>query len=233
MATKNNSKFNNVIYKLSRLIKGNIIVPSLMVQFIVIAFICGIFYLCNIGTNSDLANESIIIIGISFICLFITIIVFDFSSRTKLAIIIALYLRFFVLIIDFLFPSILSVLTKGSDEVVYISDALVFYNTGKLNFKFGGLYSAFIGLIFKVIGIQPLYIKFLNVCFSVLTIVYVVQTLKILKFSEKSQFIVSLVMAIMPYFIFYSTQILRESIIQFICSVSLYNFIKYQSEKSF
>jgi len=145
---------------------------------------------------------------------------------------IGFFVRVIVLFIDLYVPAI-PIFSSGNDTEYFHEVSLLIAN-GMYPLEDGATnYVPFLSAIYYMIGDQRPFAQFLNVAFWVFSAVYLLKALIHLKIDKKLIFISLLIFSAMPNSIFMSSILLRESIIVFFITVSLYYFIKWFTDGKF
>lgn len=156
----------------------------------------------------------------------ITLYLFRVLEKEWLTVIfIGFFVRVIVLFIDLYVPSI-SIFSSGTDTE-YFHEVSLLIAQGMYPLEDGATnYVPFLSAIYYMIGDQRPFVQFLNVAFWVFAAVYLLKAMIHLKSDKKLIFISLLIFTAMPNSIFMSSILLRESIIVFLITVSLYYFIQ-------
>ncbi|MGK7376262.1 hypothetical protein ACSFXN_00375 [Planococcus sp. 1R117A] len=154
-------------------------------------------------------------------------------EREWLAIIfIGFVVRVFVLFIDLYIPSI-TIFSSGTDTEYFHEVSLLIAN-GMYPLEDGATnYVPFLSAIYYMIGDQRPFVQFLNVAFWVFSAIYLLKAMIHLKTDKKLMFIALLIFSAMPNSIFMSSILLRESLIIFLITVSLYFFVRWFTDGGF
>lgn len=140
--------------------------------------------------------------------------------------------RVIVLFIDLYVPSI-QIFSSGTDTEYFHEVSLLIAN-GMFPLEDGATnYVPFLSAIYYMIGDQRPFAQFLNVAFWVFAAVYLMRALIHLEIDKKLIFTALVIFTVMPNSIFMSSILLRESIIIFLISVSLYHFIRWFADGTF
>lgn len=153
---------------------------------------------------------------------------FLLQKRTKIKylFITAFVLRIFTMFWDIYFYNIFKLPNSGADSEMYYYYAVQisrYESFGDL-FTRGGLYSLLNGILFIFIGTQRMVGQYLNVLFGLNVVILVYEILKILKVEERIKFYIILLISIFPNSLIMSSIFLRESVITFLSTLSLYYF---------
>lgn len=177
---------------------------------------------------------SFVLVFMNMIVLLFNIVLLKTKDDIKMMLIAALFFRFVLFVWDIFLGDVLAFPIHVSDAGSYSSDAASFYLSGQMSVDLGGFYSKFIGLcVYNLYGIQPAIVRFLNIMFSITSIHLVVKTLKNLNVANRVIKIVAFLMAFLPFYAIYSVSFCRESVIIFLCAVSLYYFIGFYKNNKF
>ncbi len=141
-------------------------------------------------------------------------------------------IRVLVLFIDLYVPSI-QIFSSGTDTEYFHEVSLLIAN-GMFPLEDGATnYVPFLSGIYYMIGDQRPFAQFLNVAFWVFSAVYLMKALIHLEIDKKLIFTALVIFTVMPNSIFMSSILLRESIIIFLITVSLYHFVRWFADGTF
>ena len=115
--------------------------------------------------------------------------------------------------------------SSGIDTEVFHQYAVFFAEGSEIHR--GGVYFRLIGMIYRLFGIQRITAQYFNVLLSMFSIFIVKKIMTNLALTQKTRELALLLMAFLPYYIIMSAILLRESIIIFLITLSLYHFIKW------
>ncbi|WP_088007039.1 phospholipid carrier-dependent glycosyltransferase [Indiicoccus explosivorum] len=133
-------------------------------------------------------------------------------------------LRITTLLIDLYVPSI-TVFSSGADTEMFHKSSLAIAE-GTLPISEGiTAYVPFLSIIYFLGGDQRPFAQFLNIVFWVFAAVFLLKSMQRLNVELKLTYIALLIFTFMPTGIVMSSILLRESIIVFFISISLYQFI--------
>ena len=148
------------------------------------------------------------------------------KNRYEFLLLFSAYLiRVSALLWDILGRDIFVLPSSGIDTEVFQQYAVYFANGVELNR--GGVYFRIVGLIYRLFGVQRITAQYFNVVLSMFSIFLVKNILASLVLSEKIRMLALAMMAFLPYYVIMSSILLRESVIIFLITVSLYFFIKW------
>ena len=140
--------------------------------------------------------------------------------------------RLVILFIDLYIPSI-NIFSSGTDTE-YFHEVSVLVANGQYPLdQTHTVYVPFLSGLYYMIGDQRAYSQFLNIACWVFAAVYLFKTLNYLNIEKKLTFIALLIFTLMPNSIFMSSILLRESLIIFFTTVSLYYFLRWVVERNF
>jgi len=150
----------------------------------------------------------------------------QYRTKIKYLFLIAFILRIFTMFWDIYFHNILKLPNSGADSEMYYYYAVQIsrYESFGDFFTRGGLYSLLNGILFIFIGTQRMVGQYLNVLFGLNVVILVYEILNVLRIEEKIKFYTILLISIFPNSLIMSGIFLRESIITFLSTLSLYYF---------
>lgn len=141
-------------------------------------------------------------------------------------------LRLVILFIDLYVPSIM-IFSSGTDTE-YFHEVSVLVANGQFPLdQTHTMYVPFLSGLYYMIGDQRAYSQFLNIACWVFSAVFLFKSLNYLQIEKKLSFIALLIFTLMPNSIFMSSILLREALIIFLTTVSLYYFLRWVGERSF
>lgn len=141
-------------------------------------------------------------------------------------------IRILVLFIDLYIPAI-PIFSSGTDTEYFHEVSLLIAN-GMYPLEDGATnYVPFLSGIYYMIGDQRPFVQFLNIAFWVFSAVYLMKSLIYLEIDKKLIFTALAIFTIMPNSIFMSSILLRESIIIFLITISLYHFVRWFADGTF
>ncbi|MFP3357264.1 hypothetical protein R0K17_07830 [Planococcus sp. SIMBA_143] len=140
--------------------------------------------------------------------------------------------RVVILFIDLYVPSI-GIFSSGTDTE-YFHEVSVMVANGQYPLdQTSTVYVPFLSGLYYMIGEQRVYSQFLNIACWVFSAVFLFKSLNYLQIEKKLSFIALLIFTLMPNSIFMSSILLREALIIFFTTVSLYYFLRWIGERSF
>ena len=140
--------------------------------------------------------------------------------------------RLVILFIDLYVPSI-GIFSSGTDTE-YFHEVSVMVANGQYPLdQTHTVYVPFLSGLYYMVGDQRAYSQFLNIAFWVFSALFLFKSLEYLQIEKKLSFIALLIFTLMPNSIFMSSILLRESIIIFFTTVSLYYFLRWVGERQF
>ncbi len=154
------------------------------------------------------------------------LILLQFKTKFKYIFILGFILRVFVIFWDIYFKNIFSLPNSGADSEGYYYYAIQISNYESFTdfFTRGGIYSFINGILFYLIGPQRMVGQYLNVLFGLNMIILTKKIFDLLNISEKNKFYSILIISLFPNSLIMSGIFLRESIISFLTTLSLYYF---------
>ncbi|MFC4712840.1 phospholipid carrier-dependent glycosyltransferase [Planococcus dechangensis] len=140
--------------------------------------------------------------------------------------------RVIILFIDLYVPSI-GIFSSGTDTE-YFHEVSVLVANGQYPLdQTHTVYVPFLSALYYMVGDQRAYSQFLNIACWVFSVVFLFKTLNYLQIEKNLIFIAMLIFTLMPNSIFMSSILLREALIIFFTTVSLFYFIRWVGERSF
>lgn len=140
--------------------------------------------------------------------------------------------RVVILFIDLYFPSV-AIFSSGTDTE-YFHEVSVMVANGQYPLdQTATVYVPFLSGLYYMIGDQRAYSQFLNIACWVFAAVFLFKSLNYLQIEKKLSFIALLIFTLMPNSIFMSSILLREALIIFFTTVSLYYFLRWIGERNF
>ncbi|MDN7241619.1 hypothetical protein QWY14_07430 [Planococcus sp. N028] len=178
-------------------------------------------------------NDAFGVILLLFSIIAVSMYLFKVLEKEMLAIIfIGFAVRVFILFVDLYVPSV-PIFSSGDDSEYFHSASVAIAN-GLLPVSEGRTaYVPFLSSIYYLVGDQRPFAQFLNIAFWVFSAVYLVKILNFLKIDQKIIVIALLIFTFMPNSIIMSSILLRESIIIYLITISLYFFFLWMSERKF
>lgn len=189
---------------------------------IIEGFICS-FFKSQIPENDDML--CILVIGVS-----VLIALFEIVANKKYAMVIlgGFFFRLCLMIWDLKFSSVYVLPNSGLDTYTFALGARSGYLYG--TFGRSGFYGKFIALWYHLFGVQRPIAQYMNVLLSI-SIIYL--TLKILDYlgvNESSKKVIAALLCFLPNFAITNSILLRETIIIYLITVSVYFFFRYLNE---
>ena len=156
---------------------------------------------------------------------------YNLNTKIKYVLVNAFLVRVIACLISFYDFAILE--GANSDAIYFVNTALSYpvdnlFDAYKYYLSQGEFYSFFIWIIFSIFNKSELFLALINVVFST----YVVQyTYKIANnlYSNKAAKIAAIFIAFAPYCIIFGVTIIREAIITFLFTFSLYNLLIFKN----
>lgn len=137
-------------------------------------------------------------------------------------------LRILIMYFDIYFND-LFVLPHTGDSESFLNAGYIYYNSGSvfLTNIYGGLYSKFLGILMMLTGDNRLILQHINIIFDICSILILMRCFDILKISNKYRKIFIPIYIFMPMHMIVTSVLMRESIIIFFISLSLFNITCY------
>lgn len=182
------------------------------------------------GLISDIHSNNITIY-VLIVSLLINVFALNLNkNKFKKHIQISMILRFIFMIIDVYYSDIINLPNSGIDSENYYKAGLTYskYDNIFTYNLYGGLYSKVIGMLFKVIGDNRLFIQYINIILSILTILILIKTLDYIDIDRRIKKLVVFIICYFPNNVLISALLLRESWIIFLTTIGLLFYIKYQ-----
>lgn len=151
----------------------------------------------------------------------------DFKDKQLLIIAFCAYFfRILLMIWDIYCSDIFRLPNSGLDAKMFEGAA---YNGYYFNeFGRGGFYARFISnVIYGLFGVQPMIAIYTNILFSITSMGVIIKSLELLKVNYNVIKISLIIIAFLPNFAIINSILLRESIIFFFITVSVFNFIRW------
>lgn len=154
------------------------------------------------------------------------LILLQFKTKFKYIFILGFILRVFLMFWDIYFKNIFNLPNSGTDSEVYYYYAIQISNYESFTdfFTRGGIYSFINGVLFYLIGPQRIVGQYLNVLFGLNLIILINKIFDLLNINEKNKFYSILIISLFPNSLIISGIFLRESILSFLTTLSLYFF---------
>ena len=145
-------------------------------------------------------------------------------SRYITPLLIAYFIRVFLLFADYykLFP----IIHSGMDSEAFHYIAMQNAKVGMLRYQLTN-YSTIISIFYFIIGTQRLFVQYINVLCGMGTIFFIIKSLDLLKLEKSTKTVFVSFACFLPHFIIFSGIFLRESLIIFAVSISVYFFVKW------
>ena len=203
---------------------------------------------CSILKGALWFSDNIAIV--SYIIVFLTSIVFSlyvlychkccnsssnvhsgFSKYVTIIILIGYFIRLFLIIWDVYFASVFPLPHSGADTERFFGQAVEMY-TGNLE-QGGMLYSSFLNSVFQLFGIQRIVAQYYNVLFGVSSVLIALKILGKYKVDEFTKKVFITIGMLIPDYAVLNSILLRESIIVFLLTGSLFFFVTWVQDNRF
>ena len=148
------------------------------------------------------------------------------KNKKEYAILLFAYLiRILTLLWDFYGRNVFVLPNAGIDTESFHRYAVLFARGYEVSRS--GVYFRIVGLIYRLFGVQRINAQYFNVMLSMFTIFFVKKILAQIKLDKKIFNMGLLLIAFLPNYVIMSAILLRESVIIFLITMSLYHFIKW------
>lgn len=178
--------------------------------------------------NMDFISLVIVIINIIILS-----IILSKCSKTKNEYVIlwsALAARIIIMLFDVYLPDIRINIHSGYDSLMFHDQATQMVNYEEF-WTTPNTYSSLLAFIYSMFGAELIIAEYFNIMLSIWAIVLVKDILHMIPINDKSRIIALAIMALGPNYILLSPITLRESVIIFLLTTSLWNFIKWWNSK--
>lgn len=170
--------------------------------------------------------------SIAFIIINIYFLYIDLVEKNKkylLAFLLGYSVRVVVLFLDLYARNYINVFSSGADTEAFFRIAMEVSNNYSLLFATlrGGLYTKSLGILINFIGPNRLFLQYINIVLSMLTAIIVLRIMEKLIISEKIRFLGTCLFLFFPVTVIHSSILLRESLITYLLTLSLYYYIKW------
>lgn len=142
----------------------------------------------------------------------------------------AYFIRMILLYFDFYGRELFVLPNSGLDSEMYHRNGI---NVSQgLDEGRGGYYSILVGYIYYFFGEQRILAQYLNVLLGVFTIIFIKKILETLNINKSIVLLLILTISFLPNLVVMNAILLRESLIIFLITTSLYYFIKWWESDS-
>lgn len=138
--------------------------------------------------------------------------------------------RILIMLLDVYAPEMKINIYSGYDTAGYHNTALHILTNNDMSVS-GNLYAYLLSLIYRIFGAQIIIAEYFNILLAMWAIVLVKDILYTLPINQKSRIIGFLIMALGPNYILLSPITLRESVIIFLITASLWNFTQWWNKQ--
>lgn len=173
----------------------------------------------------------------SFLLVFINIFILSLyllkslKKEWLLIIYIGFVIRVIIVLVDLYVPSV-NIFSSGTDSE-YFHNASLDISSGIISISEGRTYYVtFLSALYYMFGDQRLLAQFLNVSLWVFSSVYLYKTLCLLRVHKNTLLFLLILFVLIPNGIFMSSILLRESLIVFFITISLYYFFRWLRDGS-
>lgn len=181
--------------------------------------------------NTNLDISSTIIVSVNTIVYIFVIAKYSKNKGEYILLLFAYFIRILLLYWDIFGRSIFLLPNSGADSEMFNDFAIQYvqgFDEGR-----GGLYSIIVGLFYKMYGVQRILAQYFNVILSIYTIIIIKRIIEILNLDKKIRYLILLIVCFLPNFIITSSILLRESLIIFLITLSLFYFLKWWHKGNF
>lgn len=200
-----------------------------MFYVILFTFLLLFCYVLNfLNVNSMLIST--IFIVCMFLILILKILKLKSKSFFKAILLLALLVRILLVFTDvylFRLPD------AGADDDSFYQTAYQYYTNGeKFNFNaYGGYFTYILYLLMNIIGPDRVGVQFINILFSMISLIALMNILNKLNLNLKCKKIIMLSMCFMPYIMFSNSMLRRDTLISTLLILSIQEFINWLYEK--
>lgn len=186
-----------------------------------------LFLLRQVFVSIDLYTDELSILLLLLNTLFFLFVIRgEAKSKKEFMILLSAYLiRIGALIWDVYGRDVFILPSSGIDTEVFHRYGVLFSEGADINR--GGVYFRIVGIIYRLFGIQRVTAQYFNVLLSMFSIFLVKKTLVDLELSKRTRDLSLVLLSFLPFYIIMSSILLRESVIIFLITLSLYHFIKW------
>lgn len=188
--------------------------------FIIQALVSSVFL-----QEIEVGALSILFVIITSLFLVFDLAKLDFPKQIFILLIASYMFRLFLMFFDLYGRELFILPNSGLDSEMFNAAAIKGLLTG--DYGRGHIYSFFIGVIYRMFGVNRLMAQFFNVVLSVQAIIIVYKTMDMFKLRDKTKNFVTAIMAFLPNYAIMSSILLRESILVFLAALSFYCFSKW------
>ena len=139
------------------------------------------------------------------------------------------FLRVFFLFFDLYGRNIFMLFSSGGDTEYFYRSGIQYANgTSEMTNGFIPL----VGIMMRYIGQSRLYIQFLLMLCSIVSLIMIDNCLALLELPEKNRKITAVIIGLLPNFAILSSIFLRESVVTMFSAVSVFFFVRWWCKKS-
>ncbi len=135
--------------------------------------------------------------------------------------------RLFLLFWDLFFRNVFKLPNSGADTEHFYNISIRISSGINIKYMF---FTTCIGNLFKIIGISRLYVQFLLMLCSMITLYIICIIFSKLRISREVQYKILLIISLLPNFAILSSIFLRESLVTMFVTISVYFFICWMQE---
>ena len=166
----------------------------------------------------------------------IMVVIFLAKYKAKIAIVlfISFFIRVMVMFWDIYGNGMLSIPHSGGDTENYLINGMSIVSNPTLLLEniYGGLYTKILGALL-IIGPESRIIpQYINILLSLSSILLVINILKKLLVSKKFFMLAIIIYALFPHSIIFSSILLRESLVTFLVTLSIYYLVRWYKDQN-
>lgn len=174
---------------------------------------------------------SLIIVMLNIVVLSIILGKYARTKKEYLILWVAFAARVIVMLLDVYVPEIKINIHSGYDTAGYHNDAVrILLSNNEVSIT-GNLYAYLLSLIYRMFGAQIIMAEYFNILLAMWAIVLLKDILYKLPINQKSRMIGFIIMALGPNYILLSPIMLRETVIIFLLTASLWSFIQWWNKR--
>ena len=201
--------------------------------FIVTIFFSLIFSFFFKSFNRDELLSNLLVVFNVLLFVFLLIPVVIKNKNAKILVFSFLFLRIFLLYLDYYGKNIFMVLHSGGDSERFYEWALVISkNLSMMKEISYTKYTDFLGILYWIIGDQRFFSQFINVILGMWSIFVFYKILDLFKLKNTTKLFLLALYGFYPQNIIFSSILLREALIQFFFIYSMLFFIKWLQQNN-
>lgn len=196
-----------------------ILIFATVVELVFLSLINGL------GIDGNILSFIFIIINSYFLIINVK------SEKSNIIILFVLgyIIRICVLLLDLYGRNLVIIFSSGADSEAFFRIANEIANNRNMLFNTvrGGYYTKFLGLLIALIGQNRVFLQYINIIFSMVSGIILLNIIKNLKISKKYLKVGILAFMFFPMAVIHSSILLRESMITMLVILSIDSFIKW------